>query len=186
MILVSMAAVTLQQRSHLCIPRKGIARPQSLFPHSVSVNDLYIPRIGPHYWKIFVDNVVDFSEHGGGGGGPLCSPPPRDHRLLSQSSPSSHSSPSKSLSPAMNSFSPSRYVRLHCNEDTIYVFPEKELRGHSPNFHIFIYSQDWSTYFLQQIGRQIVEIYKSLLGKWTWKLGLSPRNSFSGNISFKF
>jgi hypothetical protein len=25
---------------------------------------------------------------------------------------------------------------LHCNEDPIYVFPEKELRGLSPNFHI--------------------------------------------------
>jgi hypothetical protein len=58
MILVSMAAVTLQQRSHLCIPRKGIARPQSQFPHSVSVDDLYIPRIGPHYWKIFVDKLI--------------------------------------------------------------------------------------------------------------------------------
>ncbi len=38
---------TLQQESHLCIPRKGIARPQSQFLH-VSVNDLYIPRIVPH------------------------------------------------------------------------------------------------------------------------------------------
>jgi hypothetical protein len=58
MILVSMEAVTLQQRSHLCIPRKGIARPQSQFPHSVSVNDLYIPWMGPHYWKIFVDMLI--------------------------------------------------------------------------------------------------------------------------------
>jgi hypothetical protein len=37
----------LQQKYLLCIPRKGIARPQSQFPH-VSVSDLYIPRIGPH------------------------------------------------------------------------------------------------------------------------------------------
>jgi hypothetical protein len=28
------------------------------------------------------------------------------------------------------------YVRVHCNEKTIYVFPEKELRVLSPNFHI--------------------------------------------------
>jgi hypothetical protein len=28
------------------IPRKGIARPHSQFPHSLSVSDLYIPRIG--------------------------------------------------------------------------------------------------------------------------------------------
>ncbi len=40
----------LQQKSHLCIPRKGIARPQSQFSHSygMSVSDLYIPRIGVH------------------------------------------------------------------------------------------------------------------------------------------
>ncbi len=25
---------------------------------------------------------------------------------------------------------------VHCNENPIYVFPEKELRGLSPNFHI--------------------------------------------------
>ncbi len=39
------------------------------------------------------------------------------------------------------------------------IFPEKELRGHSPDCHIhvseqFIYSQHRSTYFLQQ-NRQI-------------------------------
>ena len=42
---------TLQQKSHLCIPRKEIARPQSQFPHScvcVTVSHLYIPRISPH------------------------------------------------------------------------------------------------------------------------------------------
>jgi hypothetical protein len=26
----------------------------------------------------------------------------------------------------------------HCNENPIYVFPEKELRGISPNFHIHL------------------------------------------------
>jgi hypothetical protein len=39
---------SLQRTSHLCIPRRGIARPQSQFPHHVSVSDFYIPRIGPH------------------------------------------------------------------------------------------------------------------------------------------
>ncbi len=39
---------TLQRKSHLCIPRKGIAWPQSLFHIHVSVRDLYIPKIGPH------------------------------------------------------------------------------------------------------------------------------------------
>ncbi len=41
----------------------------------------------------------------------------------------------------------------HCNENPICVFPEKELCGLSPNFHIHVslgdllYYQDWSTYF---------------------------------------
>ncbi len=38
---------TLQRKSHLCIPRKGIARPQSQFTLSC-VSDLYIPIIGPN------------------------------------------------------------------------------------------------------------------------------------------
>jgi hypothetical protein len=41
-------APTLQGKSHLCIPFLGIARPQSQFPHSCAVCDLYIPRICPH------------------------------------------------------------------------------------------------------------------------------------------
>ncbi len=39
---------TLQRKSHLCIPRKGIAWRQSQFPHSWVCECLYIPRIGPH------------------------------------------------------------------------------------------------------------------------------------------
>jgi hypothetical protein len=40
---------------------------------------------------------------------------------------------------------------LHCSENPIYVFPEKDLRCLIPNFHIHvsvqcIYSQDQSTY----------------------------------------
>jgi hypothetical protein len=30
----------------------------------------------------------------------------------------------------------------HCNENPIYVFPEKELRGPSPNFHIHVSVRD--------------------------------------------
>jgi hypothetical protein len=50
-----------------------------------------------------------------------------------------------------------------------------------------IYSQDRSTYFLQK-NSQIDpgNIYKSLKDTWMWKLRLWPRNSFSGNICFKF
>ena len=32
----------------------------------------------------------------------------------------------------------------HCNENPIYVFPEKELRGPSPNFHIHVSVSDLS------------------------------------------
>jgi hypothetical protein len=45
---------TLQGKSHLCIPFLGIARPQSQFPHHVSVSDLlvYISRIRPHVFLL--------------------------------------------------------------------------------------------------------------------------------------
>ncbi len=42
------------RKSHLCILRKGIARPHYQFPHScvfVSLSDLHNPRIGPHIFK---------------------------------------------------------------------------------------------------------------------------------------
>jgi hypothetical protein len=39
---------TLQRNLDLCIPRQGIARPQSQFPRTcVSVSDQYIPAFGP-------------------------------------------------------------------------------------------------------------------------------------------
>ncbi len=37
-----------------------------------------------------------------------------------------------------------------------------------------------------RIGISIIGIYKSLTDTWMWKLGLWPRNSFSGNICFQF
>ncbi len=81
---------------------------------------------------------------------------------------------------------------LHCNENPIYVFLFWELQGLSPNFHIYVSVSDfyiprmdpqisWS-----KIGRSIVGINKSLTDTWMWKLGLWPRNSFSGNIFFEF
>ncbi len=40
-------------------------------------------------------------------------------------------------------------------------------------------------FFCSRIGRPIVGIYKSLTDTWMWKLGLRPRNSFSGNVCFE-
>ncbi len=90
---------------------------------------------------------------------------------------------------------PVTFWMLHCNKNPIYVFLLWEFRSLSPNFHIrlfcerfvLIYSQDRSTYFLQQ-NRQIDcgNIYISLTDTWMWKLGLWPSNSFSGNICFEF
>jgi hypothetical protein len=34
---------------------------------------------------------------------------------------------------------------MHCNENPIYVFPEKELRGLSPSFHIHVSERDFYT-----------------------------------------
>ncbi len=60
------------------------------------------------------------------------------------------------------------------------------LAPHSYVCEQFIYSQNRSTYFLQQ-NRQIDhEFYKSLTDIWMRKLGLWPRNSFSWNIGFEF
>ncbi len=79
----------------------------------------------------------------------------------------------------------------HGNENPISVFPEKELRGLNPNFHMCL----WAMYIFQgsahifscnRIGRPIVGMYKSLTDTWMRKLRLRPRNSFTGNNCFKF
>ncbi len=66
--------------------------------------------------------------------------------------------------------------------------PEKELCGLSPNFHSCVFERliyiprIWHIFFC----RLIMGIYKSLPDTRMWKLGLTPRNSFSGNICFEF
>ncbi len=67
-----------------------------------------------------------------------------------------------------------------------------ELRGLGPNFHIHTSVSDLHIPRIgphiscSRIGRSIVGIYKSLTETWMWKLGLWPRNSFSGNICVQF
>jgi hypothetical protein len=57
---------------------------------------------------------------------------------------------------------------VHCNENSIYVFSEKELRGLSPNIHIHVSVSDLyisrigSQISCSRIGRPILGIYKSL------------------------
>jgi hypothetical protein len=80
----------------------------------------------------------------------------------------------------------------HCNENPIYVNPEKEFRDLSPNFHIHVSISNLSIprisphIFLQKNRQTNLGIYKSLTDSWTWKLGLRLRKSLSGNICFKF
>jgi hypothetical protein len=39
------------------------------------------------------------------------------------------------------------FVTLHCQEISIYVFPDKELRGLSSNFHVHVSVSDQFSYF---------------------------------------
>jgi hypothetical protein len=44
------------------------------------------------------------------------------------------------------------FARSHCNENPIYVFPEKEMRSLSPNFHIHMSVSDL---YIPRIGPHI-------------------------------
>jgi hypothetical protein len=81
----------------------------------------------------------------------------------------------------------------HCDENPIYVFPEKELRDLSPNFHIHVSVGDLSIprtgyhiFSCSRMGRPIVGIYKSITHTLMWISGLRPRYSFSVNIYLEF
>ncbi len=84
------------------------------------------------------------------------------------------------------------YILPHCKGNSVYVFFFWELRGLSPNFHIHVSLSDLNIPRIgphissSRKGRVIVEIYNSLTDTWTWKLGLRPRYSLSGNVCFKF
>ncbi len=67
---------------------------------------------------------------------------------------------------------------LHCKEpipkNSKQRFPEKELRGRSPNFHVNVSVSDLYIptidlpVLLQKICGLILGIYKSLTGTWMW------------------
>ncbi len=67
-------------------------------------------------------------------------------------------------------------------ENSKQIFPEKELRRHSPNFHIHVSVSDLYnptinlSILLQECG-PILGILKSLKDTWMWKVRLRPRNS---------
>ncbi len=68
------------------------------------------------------------------------------------------------------------------------IFPEKEYRGLSPNFHIHVsvseiyISTMGLPFLLEEICGPILGIYKSLTDTWMWKVGLRPRYSQKRNI----
>ncbi len=76
--------------------------------------------------------------------------------------------------------------QAHCNENPVYVFPEKKLGGLIPGFHIRVSVSDL---YISMLGLPILLqenmwtdpgniLYKSL--KDHMNVGLRPRNSFIG------
>ncbi len=76
---------------------------------------------------------------------------------------------------------------LHCNENhiSIFLFQFPHMMG---LWAIYIFPWSIHIFFFScsRIGISIMGIYKSRTDTWMWKLGLWPRNSFSGNIFFQF
>ncbi len=62
------------------------------------------------------------------------------------------------------------------------IFPEKEYRGLSPNFHIHVSVSKLYIPTMCLPVLLILGIYKSLKDTWMWKLGLRPRYSQKRNI----
>jgi hypothetical protein len=78
-------------------------------------------------------------------------------------------------------------------EILIQIFPEKEYRGLSPNFHIHASVSDLYipctiglSILLEEICKPLLGLYKSLTDTWMWKLGLRPRYSQKRNTKMGF
>ncbi len=77
------------------------------------------------------------------------------------------------------------YTILHCKEISTYVFPEKELRGLSPNFHHHVYVSDL---YIPTINRQID--HRNIINRpqkrecWNWDCGRAV--PFLGIFVFNF
>ncbi len=86
----------------------------------------------------------------------------------------------------------SRWFKLHCKGNSVYIFLFWELRGLSPNFYIHVSVSDLyiprigSHISSSRNGSSIVGIYKSLKDTWMWKLGLSPDIPFLGIFASNF
>ncbi len=73
--------------------------------------------------------------------------------------------------------------RTHRNENPIYVFSEKDLRGLSPNFHTYVSVSDL---YIPRIGPHICLQQNRQTDPWDIYSKSLTDNSFSGNICFKF
>jgi hypothetical protein len=83
-------------------------------------------------------------------------------------------------------------LQRYYTENSKHIFPEKELRGHSPNSYIHVSVSDLHIptrsvclFCCKKIGGPIVGIYKSLTDTWMCKLGLRLRSSFSGSTQIE-
>jgi len=99
----------------------------------------------------------------------------------------SHSHSARSHPHSARSYLHSATLQRQNAENLKQIFPEKEYRGFSPNFHIHasvseLYIPTMGLPFLlEEVCGPMLGIYKSLTDTWMWKLVLRPRNSQKRN-----